>query len=114
MNVGGEHTFGNVKKDKLKTFEELFFKYHGRLVLFSVRFTGSLQASQDIVQDSFIALWEKPDSFVFNVSPRAYLFQTVRNKSLNFIRDNHTHLTIEQELALKFEMIKLKSRKPQN
>jgi RNA polymerase sigma-70 factor, ECF subfamily len=89
--------------EKLKDFELLFFKFHGRLVLFSQKFTGNLLASQDIVQDAFIALWEKRDSLETLESPKAYLFQAVRNRSLNYIRDKNIHNAVEQELSLKFE-----------
>jgi len=96
--------YDNIKSDseKLKDFELLFFKLHGCLVLFSQKFTGNLLASQDIVQDAFVALWEKRDSLEIE-SPKAYLFQTVRNRSLNYIRDTNIHNTVEQELSRKLE-----------
>jgi len=96
---------GNIESDseKLKNFELLFFELHGRLVLFSQKFTGSLPASQDIVQDAFIALWERQKSHGRPESPKAYLFQTVRNRSLNYIRDKNIHTAVEQELYHKFE-----------
>jgi len=97
--------FKGFEQEKINVLEELFFKYHGRLVLFSKRFTGNLEASQDIVQEAFVSLWEKPESFKFQESPKAYLFQSVRNRSLNFIRDENGHSTIEQEIAYKIEAV---------
>jgi RNA polymerase sigma-70 factor, ECF subfamily len=103
MHLVGKFDGGKRDSEKLRDFELLFFKFHGRLVLFSQKFTGNLLASQDIVQDAFLALWEKRDSFELVESPKAYLFQAVRNRSLNYIRDKNIHNTIEHELSLKFE-----------
>jgi len=103
MHLVGKYGREENDSEKLKDFELLFFKFHGRLVIFSQRFTGNLLASQDIVQDVFIALWEKRDSFEILESPKAYLFQAVRNRSLNYIRDTNIHNAVEQELSLKFE-----------
>jgi RNA polymerase sigma-70 factor (ECF subfamily) len=103
MHLVGKYDRGERDSEKLKDFELLFFKFHGRLVIFSQKFTGNLLASQDIVQDAFIALWEKQDSFEILESPKAYLFQIVRNRSLNCIRDTNIHNAVEQELSLKFD-----------
>jgi len=103
MHLEGKYDRGESDSEKLKDFELLFFKFHGRLVVFSQKFTGNLLASQDIVQDAFIALWEKRDSVEIIESPKAYLFQAVRNRSLNYIRNTNIHNAVEQELSLKFE-----------
>lgn len=88
-----------LRNKELDAYEELFFKYHGRLVLFARKFTGNLEFAQDIVQDAFMALWEKADGLTINTSPKAYLFQAVRNRSLNLNR----HLNVKQ--AVQNEMV---------
>ena len=84
-----EQLLSGLKKREVKAYEELFFKYHGRLVLFAIKFTGDLQVAKDIVQDTFLSLWEKADQI--NSSPKAYLFQSVKNRSFNYLR----HLKID-------------------
>ena len=81
-----------LKKKELKAYEEIFFRYHGRLVLFARKFTGDLTIAQDIVQDAFLTLWEKSETITINDSPKAYLFQAVKNKALNYNR----HLQVKQ------------------
>ncbi len=80
--------------ERLKFFQELFFKYHGRLVLFANKFTCDMQIAQDLVQDAFLKLWEKPGKLSSVESPKAYLFQAVRNNCLN----NQRHLNIKQNV----------------
>jgi RNA polymerase sigma-70 factor, ECF subfamily len=90
------------KDDRLILYEKLFFQYHGRLVLFSLKFTGNLQASQDIVQNVFMALWENSELKTSVEYQQSYLFQAVRNRSFNYIRDTRTHFSVEQDLLFKF------------
>ena len=88
-----------IKNKELKAFEEIFFKYHGRLVLFALKFTGDLQTAKDIVQDAFLILWEKSENI--NSSPKAYLFQSVRNNSLNHVRHQKIGHTVKDEFTFK-------------
>ncbi len=75
-----------LKSRDLKAYEMIFFKYHGRLVMFANKFTHDLEIAQDIVQDAFLTLWEKADLLTINDSPKSYLFQMVKNRALNHKR----------------------------
>lgn len=72
----------------LRDFEQLFFKYHGRLVLYANKYLQDMDLARDVVQEAFFSLWEKSDSFEFDDAPKSYLFQAVKNKSLNWLRYN--------------------------
>jgi RNA polymerase sigma-70 factor (ECF subfamily) len=86
-----KNIISGIKSRDLKIFEELFFNYHGRLVLFANKFIGDMQVSRDLVQDAFVILWEKADQLNIKQSPKAYLYQVVKNSCLNYNR----HLSIE-------------------
>ena len=90
-----------LKRKELKAYEEIFFRYHGRLVLFARKFTGDLTIAQDIVQDAFLTLWEKSESITILDSPKAYLFQAVRNKALNYNRHLQVKQSVRDELIAK-------------
>jgi RNA polymerase sigma-70 factor, ECF subfamily len=103
MNPDKDDLINRLKNKEIAAFEELFFNYYQRLVQFASRFTNDNQVARDMVQDAFLTLWEKAESININISPKAYLFQLIRNRSLNYKRNLNIHLTIEQELALKIE-----------
>ncbi|TKG95878.1 RNA polymerase sigma-70 factor [Puteibacter caeruleilacunae] len=86
MNVQERKLLNALKQRDLKAYEELFFKYHGRLVLFANKFTGDMQIAKDIVQDAFLTLWDKADHLTINESVKSYLFQSIRNGCLNYNR----------------------------
>jgi RNA polymerase sigma-70 factor (ECF subfamily) len=101
MKVNKPIKYSKVEQQKLQSFQELFFKYHGRLVLFANKFTGDLHVSQDLVQDAFLKLWEKTDILSTIESPKAYLFQAVRNSCLNHRRHLNIKHSVEEELTFK-------------
>ena len=90
-----------IKRRNLAAFEELFFAYHGRLVLFANKFIGDMQVSRDLVQDVFFALWEKSDQLEIKQSPKAYLFQSVKNSCLNYNRHISIKQSVESEIGRK-------------
>jgi len=88
-----------LKNRDLEVYKRLFFQYHGRLVLFACKFTGEIETARDIVQDVFMNLWEKSDSLTIQLSPKAYLFQAVRNRSLNYFRNSSARQALHEKLA---------------
>ncbi len=92
-------TIDGIKNRDLKVFEELFFTYHGRLVLFANKFLGDMQVSQDMVQDVFVNLWDKAEQLEIKESLKSYLFQAVKNVCLNHTR----HLSVKRNAAVEFE-----------
>jgi len=103
MGKDKEQILRELKNKEVKAYEELFFKYHGRLVLFALKFTGNLPAAKDVVQDTFLNLWEKVDNI--NLSPKAYLFQSVKNNSLNYKRHLKIGASVKEELAFKINAV---------
>lgn len=73
------------KKDK-RVFQELFDAFYPPLVIYSYKFTYDQPASEDLVQESFIYLWENADNLKIEKSLHAYLFTMVRNRSLNHLK----------------------------
>ena len=51
-------------------------------------FTKDHDTAREITQEAFISLWEKRDSIDLSKPVKTYLSTTVRNKSLNWLRDN--------------------------
>ncbi|WP_044103120.1 RNA polymerase sigma-70 factor [Neolewinella persica] len=70
------------------TLDELFRRYYVDLCRTALRFVNDEQEAEDIVQNLFIALWEKragQQEALGAVGP--YLRRAVRNRSLNYLRD---------------------------
>lgn len=78
----------NTPKDYDKLFRDLFENYFTGLCLFSMKFVTNEDIAKDIVHDVYIELWKKKSEIDFSSSLKSYLFTSVRNRSLNYIRDH--------------------------
>ncbi|GAG28512.1 unnamed protein product, partial [marine sediment metagenome] len=70
------------------TFERLFKDEFKGLVLFAIQYVKDYEAAREIVQVAFIGLWDKRDQIDPSRQVKSYLSTTVRNRSLNYLRDN--------------------------
>lgn len=68
-------------------FKDLYYRYHSRLVLYANKYIHDIEVAKDVVQEAFIALYNQYEKKVTIDYPKAYLFQSVRNKALNHLRE---------------------------
>lgn len=68
-------------------FEVLFRTYFSSLCFFSMKYVSDLDASKEIVHSVFVKLWERRNDLDAGASLKSYLFTSVHNRSLNYIRD---------------------------
>ncbi len=71
-----------------KNFEILFKTYFVPLSAYARKFIHDIDTVKEIVHDVFIRLWEKRDTIDTNKSIKSYLYTSVHNRCLNYIRDN--------------------------
>lgn len=87
-------------------FSNIFNAYYPDLVIFASRFTNDLMDSEEIVQDSFVKLWEKRESININISLKSYLLKIIHNKCIDWLRHNkimQTHNRYVMENSPRFE-----------
>jgi len=68
-------------------FEQLFRKEFKGLVLFAIQYVKEYEAAREIVQEAFIGLWNQRERIDVSRPVKTYLSTTVRNRSLNYLRD---------------------------
>lgn len=69
----------------LELVEQLFRQYHKILRAYAFRLVNDPDAAEDIVQDVFVALWNKRNQLDMDGAIKSYLFRSVYNKSLNYL-----------------------------
>lgn len=69
-------------------FENLFRSEFKGLCFFAMKYVKDYETACEIVQDSFIRLWEKRDVIDTSKSVKSYLTTSIHNKCLNHLRDN--------------------------
>ncbi len=69
-------------------FEQLFRSHFAYLCNYALQYVEDRDTAQEICQQVFIRLWEKRAEMDPQQSIKSYLFTAVRNRCLNYIRDN--------------------------
>ena len=80
------------------SFENTFREFYPSLVVFANKQLHDLDASEDIVQDLFVYLFEKRHGLIINDSLRAYLFKAIFNQCKSYQRKQLTHERYEQSM----------------
>lgn len=79
--------------DNIESFEKLFKAYFGPLVSFINSRINHLENSEEIVQSTFLKLWENRESLKIKTSVKSYLYQSAKNNMIDFIRKSKMTLT---------------------
>ncbi|TMM55798.1 RNA polymerase sigma-70 factor [Maribacter algarum] len=88
-----------IKGNKL-SFSMIYHAYHNQLCRFVYSFSMDKALAEDIVQQTFIDLWEKRDSLKIHTSLNAYLYRCVKNKYLKHIKKVDRQTSLIEELRL--------------
>jgi len=75
-----------VQKGDEKSFELLFRTYYNSLCLFAHKILKDKEIAEEIVQDIYYYVWEKRETLELTTSVKSYLFKSVYNNSLKYIR----------------------------
>lgn len=70
-------------------FKTLFDKYYRQLCFFSNKIVSDEETAKDVVQEVFISFWKQKTNFENIYALIAYLYNSVRNRSLNHIEKNN-------------------------
>lgn len=89
MKVEDKILLGEIKNRNRKVFEALFYEYYPHLIRYAEGFLFDKQSCEDIVQNFFIHFWENSHRIDVQLSLKAYFYQSVKNRCLNYLRDIH-------------------------
>lgn len=84
--------------------EHLFRELYPALVSYAARFSGDIQTARDLVQDTFVALWQNRDHIQVHTGVRSYMYQAVRNRALNYLRDQRKTEPLEGEESVDVDL----------
>jgi RNA polymerase sigma-70 factor, ECF subfamily len=75
-----------LRSGEVAAFEEIYRTHHGALCDFAERYVRSSDSAQEIVHDTFLAIWARREGLEVQSTLRAYLFAAVRNRALHWTR----------------------------
>ena len=72
------------------SFEHVFRELYPNLLRYCTQITRSQEVAEDIVQEKFIRLWEKRDEIIIHSSYKSFLYTSVKNKAIDYLRNRYS------------------------
>ena len=92
-----------VKQGDKKAFKEVFDAHFHALSAFGYKFIPDRDVVKDMVQEAFIAFWDKRQDFDHISALKSFLYTSVRNKCLNYVKHQEVRRKHEDSLVYELE-----------
>lgn len=103
----------NLRQGDKNAFDALFRRFYGPLCRYAANLTGGdMDEAEDLVQQTFVKLWEQRATIEVRHSVKAYLYKAVHNRALNRLRANRTREKYHHQTAMTEEAIQPQSPEP--
>ncbi len=98
MKISDGKLVNQLKKGDRKAFDTLFYRYKNGMLHFCVSLLKDYDEAENIVQESFIKIWEIRERLDPDKGVEAYLYTIIRNKSYDYFK------RLEKEYALQAQL----------
>jgi RNA polymerase sigma-70 factor (ECF subfamily) len=98
-----------LRRQNKSVYNDVFNRFYKGMVAYANNFLFDQQASEDVVQEIFISLWENSREIDIRSSLKSYLHTVVRNRCLNYLKtlkitDNLNLIDLNSMLILEEEL----------
>lgn len=99
--------FKEIQVGNKTAFDTLFNCYYSKLVTFAKQYTKQQESAEEITSELFVKLWLKRETLSKVLHPEVYLYVSIKNACLNFMRSHQKrkHVFAEKEESAVFEGI---------
>jgi RNA polymerase sigma-70 factor, ECF subfamily len=88
VNLSEQQLFEALAGGDLKAFEMYFKNYYQPLCSYAYSYLQDREDAEEVVQATFLSVWEKRNTLNIKSSAKSYLYAMVRNACLNVIKHN--------------------------
>ncbi|AZS31751.1 RNA polymerase sigma factor [Butyricimonas faecalis] len=99
MNADNRLLTKQISRGDENAFKVLYEEFFHALLAVACKYV-EMETAEDIVQDTFFKLWNTPQKFVQITDLRFYLYRSVQNQCLNYIRDKKVEENYRNETEL--------------
>ena len=79
-----------IRNQDKDVFESLYKEHYSQLFALAFRYVRNAPAAEEIVHDVFLMIWKKAEQLTIQHSIKSYLYKSVVNTSLNYIKKEKT------------------------
>jgi RNA polymerase sigma-70 factor (family 1) len=100
--------FSRVQEGEEDSFEILFNHYYPRLCAYAMIFVKFPDVAEEIVQETFITIWERRLFIFVKTSFKAYIYRSVHNNCINYLNNkkylDRNHASVRSEILKQTEL----------
>lgn len=89
-----------LKRITSSEFGSLFQQYKPQFVVVARSYVRDTMVAEDLVMDCFISFWENRNKIEITQSIPSYILTSIKNRCLNWLRDQSIHLKAQEEIHL--------------
>lgn len=102
-----------IKQSELSAFELLFKLYHKPLCNYARVYVKHFEIADEIVQETFVKIWEIRSSLDEKLSIKAFLYRCVHNHAINYIKKMQKDARLSndyiQEMKYRMQFLELET-----
>lgn len=95
----GREWISRVRAGDARAFEQMYRAYKNDLAAFVNSYVRSPQATEEILQDLFLRIWQQRDMWECTGPLGAYLFRAARNRAISHIRHERLDAAFRERTA---------------
>jgi RNA polymerase sigma-70 factor, ECF subfamily len=102
VDLPGDQLLVTLQAGDITAFEMIFKTYYQPLCNYAYSFVHDRDEAEEIVQATFLSVWEKKDNLNIHTGVKPYLYAMVRNAALNVLKHEkikQQHATVELAVA---------------
>ena len=80
------HLMQRLKEGDDRAFKKIFDKYYVPLRSYAFRYVGDDSRTDNFVQDAFLIVWERKEDFQVLFALKRFLYVSVKNACLNYLK----------------------------
>ncbi|HQN93187.1 MAG TPA: RNA polymerase sigma-70 factor [Prolixibacteraceae bacterium] len=96
MELSDKHIVDCIQHGDEQVFELFFRNYYERLCNYANTILNDMDEAEEMVQNAFLTIWERRESFEVHTSLKSYLYRAVYNSSLNSLKHKKVQHKHEQ------------------
>jgi RNA polymerase sigma-70 factor (ECF subfamily) len=93
MNDLNKHLVEAIRRGDEDAFETVFHEYYNPLFNFACHYVIEKEVAREMVQDTFMILWENRSCLKQDTKLKSWLYTITRNNSLNYLK----HLLVQKK-----------------
>ena len=95
MHSTERNILNGIRAGDQAALRKLFDLYFSNLVIFSAKMVVNRGVAEELVEDVFIRIWQNREDLDLSVSLKSYLFTSVKNRSVNYLKSKYGKMHFE-------------------